>query len=94
MENNNILFFPFILEACSHGRSYVYFTESINSKTGLPARKCDSWNSYMNGNCANSQIVLMGEHVDRTAEGLFFLRTRSDPPYAYIPEVTNNSLST
>lgn len=71
----------------------MYFTESINSKTGLAARKCDSWDSYMSGRCANSQIVLMGEHVDQTAEGLFFLRTRSDPPYAYISEVTNNSVS-
>ncbi|XP_012523445.1 pancreatic triacylglycerol lipase isoform X2 [Monomorium pharaonis] len=85
---------PEIMEACSHGRSYVYFTESINSKTGLPARKCDSWDSYMTGKCANSQVVLMGEHVDQTAKGLFFLRTRSDPPYAYIPEVTNNNVST
>jgi len=47
----------------------------------------------MNGKCANSQEVLMGEHIDQTAEGLFFLRTRSDPPYAYIPEVINNSVS-
>ncbi|KAL0103033.1 hypothetical protein PUN28_018379 [Cardiocondyla obscurior] len=84
---------PEIMEACSHGRSYVYFTESINSKTGLPATKCDSWNSYMNGQCAGSQVVLMGEHVDRNVEGLFFLRTRSDPPYAYIQEVTDNSVS-
>ncbi|XP_011648264.1 pancreatic triacylglycerol lipase isoform X2 [Pogonomyrmex barbatus] len=84
---------PEIMEACSHGRSYVYFTESINSKTGLSATKCDSWDSYMRGKCIDSQIVLMGEHVDQTAKGLFFLRTRSEPPYAYMPEVTNNSIS-
>lgn len=70
----------------------MYFTESINSKTGLSATRCDSWNSYMNGKCVDSQVVLMGEHVDHTAEGLFFLRTRSEPPYAYISEVTDNNL--
>ncbi|KMQ95967.1 pancreatic triacylglycerol lipase [Lasius niger] len=83
---------PEIMEACSHGRSYEYFTESINSKTGFSATKCDSWDSYMNGKCANSQVVLMGENVDRTAEGLFFLRTRSSPPYAYIPKVIDNNI--
>lgn len=46
----------------------------------------------MNGKCANSQVVFMGEHVDQTAEGLFFLRTRSGPPYAYIPKVTDNNI--
>lgn len=44
----------------------------------------------MSGKCANSQRVFMGEHVDQTADGLFFLRTRSDPPYAYIPEKIDN----
>ncbi|XP_070164926.1 pancreatic triacylglycerol lipase [Polyergus mexicanus] len=81
-----------IMEACSHGRSYEYFTESINSKTGFSATKCDNWDSYMNGKCANSQVVFMGEHVDQTAEGLFFLRTRSGPPYTYIPKVTDNNI--
>lgn len=70
----------------------MYFTESINSKTGLSATKCDNWDSYMTGKCANSQVVLMGEHVDQTARGLFFLRTRSDPPYAYTPEVISNKI--
>jgi len=46
----------------------------------------------MAGKCANSQVVLMGEHVDQTAEGLFFLRTRSDSPYAYVPKVTDNNV--
>ncbi|XP_011066454.1 PREDICTED: pancreatic triacylglycerol lipase [Acromyrmex echinatior] len=84
---------PEIMEACSHGRSYAYFTESINSKTGLPAKKCDNWDSYLSGKCDNSQVVLMGEHVEHTAEGLYFLRTRSDPPYAHVSEVTNNNIS-
>lgn len=87
-----LFLFPLILEACSHGRANVYFTESINSKIGFSAAKCNSWDSYMNGKCANSQVVFMGEHVDQTASGLFFLRTRSDPPYAYTPEVINNQV--
>lgn len=79
-------------EACSHGRSYVYYTESINSKTGLPATKCDSWDSYKSGKCADSQVVLMGEHADPTTSGLFFLETRSEPPYAYTSELADNKV--
>lgn len=58
----------------------------------MPAVKCDSWNSYMDGKCVDSPTILMGEHVDQTASGLFFLRTRSEPPYAYMPEVTDNNI--
>ncbi|XP_014472007.1 PREDICTED: pancreatic triacylglycerol lipase [Dinoponera quadriceps] len=83
---------PEVMEACSHGRSYAYFTESINSKTGLSAIKCDSWDSYIGGKCTNSQTVLMGEHVDQTASGLYFLRTRSSSPYAYTSEVADNQI--
>ncbi|KAK2578055.1 hypothetical protein KPH14_008470 [Odynerus spinipes] len=83
---------PEIMEACSHGRSYVYFTESINSKTGLQAVKCENWDRYMGGDCTDSAVVLMGEHVDTSASGSYFLRTRSEPPYAYLPEITNNSI--
>ncbi|KYN00822.1 Pancreatic triacylglycerol lipase [Cyphomyrmex costatus] len=83
---------PEIMEACSHGRSYAYFTESINSKTGLAAKKCDNWNSYISGKCTNSQVVFMGEHVEQTVEGLFFLKTRSNPPYAHVSEVTDNNV--
>lgn len=34
----------------------------------------------------------MGEHVDKSASGSYFLRTRSEPPYAYLPEITNNDI--
>ncbi|XP_035723151.1 pancreatic triacylglycerol lipase-like [Vespa mandarinia] len=83
---------PEVMEACSHGRSYVYFTESINSKTGFPAVKCENWDRYINGDCIDSRVVLMGEHVDKSASGSYFLRTRSEPPYAYLPEITNNNI--
>lgn len=79
-------------EACSHGRSYVYFTESINSKTGLIARKCGSWDRFMAGSCEDGETVLMGEHVDRAARGSYFLRTRSEAPYAYQEEMTDNNV--
>ncbi|KAG7213927.1 hypothetical protein KM043_003127 [Ampulex compressa] len=83
---------PEIMEACSHGRSYVYFTESIDSKIGFEARKCETWDRYVSGSCADSEAALMGEHVDRLASGTYFLRTRSSPPYAYREDVADNAL--
>ncbi|XP_043498851.1 pancreatic triacylglycerol lipase-like [Polistes fuscatus] len=83
---------PEVMEACSHGRSYIYFTESINSKTGLPAVKCENWDRFVSGDCIDSEAVLMGEHVDKSASGSYFLRTRSESPYAYMPEVTSNDI--
>lgn len=83
---------PEVMEACSHGRSYVYFTESINSKSGMIATKCGSWDQYMGGRCDGAETVLMGEHVDKSASGSYFLRTRSEPPYAYQQEITDNNV--
>ncbi|XP_024939113.1 pancreatic triacylglycerol lipase isoform X2 [Cephus cinctus] len=83
---------PEVMDACSHGRSYLYFTESINSKTGLVATKCDTWDKYMRGDCAMAETVLMGEHVDRNANGSYFLRTRSESPFSYISEIEDNNV--
>ena len=79
----------YITEACSHGRSYLYFTESINPKMGLVATKCQSWDQYTNKKCDNEHAVHMGEHVDQSASGSYFLKTRPEPPFAYIEDMDN-----
>ncbi|XP_076239982.1 pancreatic triacylglycerol lipase [Calliopsis andreniformis] len=83
---------PEVIEACSHGRAYVYFTESISSKTGFMARKCNTWDQFMNDNCSHSDTALMGEHVDKAAAGTYFLRTRSESPYVYQEEIISNTI--
>ncbi|XP_017755945.1 PREDICTED: pancreatic lipase-related protein 2-like [Eufriesea mexicana] len=83
-------FFP--VEACSHGRASIYFTESIGSQTGFVASKCDTWDQFLQGSCNDSEATLMGEYVDRTAKGTYFLRTRSNPPYAIQTEIVDNAI--
>ncbi|XP_015115611.2 pancreatic triacylglycerol lipase [Diachasma alloeum] len=73
---------PEITEACSHGRAYVYFTESIISESGLLATKCDTWDQFRMGSCNESPVVFMGEPVNHAARGNFFLKTRSESPFA------------
>ncbi|XP_078036541.1 pancreatic triacylglycerol lipase [Augochlora pura] len=82
---------PEVVEACSHGRSYVYFTQSINPKTKFVAKKCNTWDQFLSGNCDHSDTTIMGEYVDVSTTGTYFLRTKSDPPYAY-QEITDNSV--
>ncbi|KAJ8669350.1 hypothetical protein QAD02_000609 [Eretmocerus hayati] len=83
---------PEFIEACSHGRSYKYFTESINSNVGLRATQCDTWDKYLGGHCNDSETTLLGEHVDKSSRGSYFLKTRSEPPYAYIKDIEDNEV--
>lgn len=76
-------------EACSHGRAYVYYTESIVSESGLIASRCSTWDKYLSGECKDSPVTFMGEYVDRSARGTYFLRTRSQSPFG-ISEDSNS----
>lgn len=46
------------------------------------ATKCGSWVEYSNGFCANSSTTFLGEFVDRSARGLYYLKTGSEAPFA------------
>ncbi|KZC09780.1 Pancreatic triacylglycerol lipase [Dufourea novaeangliae] len=81
-----------VVEACSHGRSYVYFTESINPKMTFVGKKCNTWDQFMGNNCSHSDSAVMGEYVDKTTTGTYFLKTRSEAPYAYQEEITDNTV--
>ncbi|KAI5745707.1 hypothetical protein M8J76_013563 [Diaphorina citri] len=76
---------------CSHTRSYMFFTESIRTKIGFYARQCNSWSDYKKGHCKGSveDMILMGEHVNTSARGKYYLMTASSKPYAlgrYFPQ--------
>ncbi|KAE8751910.1 hypothetical protein FOCC_FOCC001387 [Frankliniella occidentalis] len=70
-----------ITEACSHGRSYQFFAESIRSKdfVGLA---CDSWEGFQNGSCAGGPTAVMGEHTSPGTRGVFYLNTMRSAPFA------------
>lgn len=85
-------FFLIIAEACSHARSYLYFTESIGTKTGFLSKQCSNWDTYKTGQCDSSRSVPMGEHVDPTTKGTFFLRTQSSSPFALSEKYSENNV--
>jgi len=76
------------LVKCSHYRSVVYFTESINNKQ-CPGRayKCATWDDFANGLCARcpkTGCPLMGfnsiEHKG-ISKGKYYLQTEQKMPY-------------
>lgn len=66
---------------CSHHRSFIYYTESINSN-GFMGTKCDSYSNFKNGACSGNEKLVIGENTPLNASGIYHLDTNSSPPYA------------
>lgn len=71
-----------MLAGCSHGRSYEYYAESINSAIGFYAVHCNDLQELNNETCSGQEI-LMGDPVPMNApKGIYYLKTGSKPLYA------------
>ncbi|XP_048407112.1 pancreatic lipase-related protein 2-like [Stegostoma tigrinum] len=77
--------------ACSHLRSYKYYTESIRTKNGFIGIPCNSYDDFTAGNCfscPSKGCPLMGHYADTyplgkdTTEPSFFLNTGAAPTFA------------
>lgn len=69
-----------LFSRCSHRRSYHLFMESIYTNSRFWGIKCASWDRYEQKKCG-FQIERMGEHINRSAFGKFYLKTRNAPPF-------------
>ncbi|KAJ1519397.1 hypothetical protein ONE63_004689 [Megalurothrips usitatus] len=69
-----------LAEACSHGRSYQFFAESIRSRDFV-ALECANWESFQNGSCADGATAVMGEHAAPSTRGVYYLSTRAAAPF-------------
>lgn len=68
---------------CSHLRAYELFAESINSKIGFRAKKCENYLRFKLGLCNKKLSLIMGglkKHF--TKKGNFFLDTNAVSPFA------------
>lgn len=72
--------------ACSHGRSYRYFAESIRSRNGFMAFECKSWDDFTSKKC-DGDPVPMGEPTPNTANGTYFLETTGGPRFAKLMKI-------
>ncbi|XP_053984240.1 pancreatic lipase-related protein 2-like [Hylaeus volcanicus] len=69
--------------ACSHLRSFYYFAESINTKKGFWSKKCSYELEFRLGLCnSNANALMGGAEPDFSVEGIYYLKTASEAPYA------------
>ncbi|XP_049696506.2 pancreatic triacylglycerol lipase isoform X1 [Helicoverpa armigera] len=68
-----------IFEACSHGRSFYYFTESIKYPKSFPAYQCQTWLKFLEHRCVHNGF--MGESANGNMSGKYFLKTNSFEPF-------------
>ncbi|KAK6636253.1 hypothetical protein RUM43_009912 [Polyplax serrata] len=73
-----------VTTTCSHDRAPQCFAESINSEKGFWGIPCKNYLSFKMGLCNtdDSKLVLMGDGVDQTKTGVYYLQTNSVSPYA------------
>ncbi|XP_050561847.1 pancreatic triacylglycerol lipase [Spodoptera frugiperda] len=70
-----------VLEGCSHGRSNLFFGESIDSKIPFTSYPCESWDKFENGECRVNPTN-MGYPVSTDSRGDYYLHTNSEPEFA------------
>ncbi|XP_047019694.1 lipase member H-like [Helicoverpa zea] len=70
-----------VIEGCSHGRSTLFFAESIDSKTPFVSYPCENWKKFENGECTENS-TLMGYPVSTNIRGDYYLHTNSEPEFA------------
>lgn len=71
-------------ESCSHGRALDYFTESIGNDN-FYGYNCRNFEDLQNCVCDTRQFEKMGEHVSRTASGIYYVQVGSEENYAQGP---------
>lgn len=73
-------YFCSFIAACSHSRAYEYFAESIGDNR-FDSVQCESTAQLSLGTCSGPH-ALMGDHINHTARGIYYLKTNSKFPFA------------
>lgn len=67
---------------CSHMRAALLYAESIISDIPFYARRCDSWDGFVNSKCNSNRLNFMGFNSTGATKGKFFMRTAGEEPYS------------
>ncbi|KAJ8917649.1 hypothetical protein NQ315_005096 [Exocentrus adspersus] len=68
---------------CSHMAAGLYFAESIRGNTKkFIGVECDNIANYLLGLCTNGRKAVMGESVNFTTRGKYYVTTSDKPPFA------------
>lgn len=61
--------------------SSKYFIESINTDQFISVL-CPDYKTFKSGKCKNNRVAIMGENVNVSSKGIYFLDVNNKPPYA------------
>lgn len=69
---------------CAHQRTHMFYAESITTNVGFWARRCRGYDDILNENCVSSgpDTLMGGEPLNRNANGVYWLRTTAESPFA------------
>lgn len=81
--------------SCSHSRCAYYFMESIQSPLGFYGWQYQSYLHYILGMCPfnDSRMTLAGDDCKLPTQGMFFVKTNSEFPFAKGREIAANDAS-
>ncbi|KAL7287649.1 hypothetical protein TKK_0018291 [Trichogramma kaykai] len=70
-------------DVCSHGRSHVYYAESLRRSDAWWARRCDSYVNFLFGKCDGNLIVPFASWLPDWSKphGVYMLRTGKTAPF-------------
>jgi len=69
--------------ACAHGRAYEFYAESITSGRGFTCQRCSDRAAAASGSCSGlGTIQLGGEPLNTKTNGIFYVSTNANSPYA------------
>lgn len=66
--------------ACSHGRAYEYYAESVNRRDGFMAFQCNSMTELNSKQCRTGPVA-MGDAAPIEARGTYYLGTNPQPAF-------------
>jgi len=67
---------------CNHLRTMDLFAESINTKMGFRAVRCDNYDDFLKGLCDGNESELMGDPTPSNTRGTFHFLTNGESPFA------------
>ncbi|CAG9854489.1 unnamed protein product [Phyllotreta striolata] len=60
---------------CNHYQAYRVYVKSILEPKIYKLTKCTSYEAYQNGNCDSNDTTYLGEEMDETARGNYYITT-------------------
>nr|CAD7460275.1 unnamed protein product [Timema tahoe] len=70
----------------SHERAMGIWAESIIGVQPFVGWQCDSWSTFKDGDCEMSSNIIMGDNINKSSQGLFFVPTGDKSPFAELSD--------